>query len=342
MQTNISERDQQLVNEFIAKLKSWRHSKNQVRGYMLDLNGFVEYLGASGRSVEAAGAGDLSAFLASIKDSDPVGVDRKASAIRQFYSFLVNEMNVLTSDPAYEMQVPDLGDAGGSVRGPGFNDLFSRGDMVKFTYAEGGDPRTFEGILNGFKRHEGIRKAEFMELDNGIPQGEVLIDLYTVVEVESAGPPKKAMSMDGRELFVLQYNTLDSSVKVDNKPKEKQSFVDLDDIMPTAIPTGSGKNGIRSVAASWSGHYEMMAGVVEFTEGQQNGDINISLPDGHGNCKGQYFMKTRNSGTWTAIGPDGAAASGQFKILRNGGSGSGRDTDGNEIRFSLGDIRYDG
>jgi len=340
MQQNVSDRDQHLVNEFIAKLKSWRHSKNQVRGYMLDLNGFIEFLSAKNRHVETAASGDLTDFLMSVRNNDPVGVERKASAIRQFYSFLVNEMNVLTADPAFEMQIPDLGDAHSSVRGPGFNDLFSRGDMVRFTYAEGGEPREFEGILNGFRRHDGIRKAEFMELENGIPQNDVLIDLYTVIEISSAGPPKKSMTMDGREAFMLQYNSLGDSIKVENQPKKEPSFVDLDGIAPSNH--GRSGKGSRSVAASWGGHFDMMAGVIEFEDGQKQGSISISLPDGRGTCTGQYFLKTRTSGSWTVIDPTGAAASGEFTIAGTGGSGSGRDTEGNEIRFSLGDIRYDG
>jgi len=339
MQTDVSERDQYLVNEFIAKLKSWRHSKNQVRGYILDLNGFCTFLSERRSRIETATPADLTEFLSAANINDPGSVGRKASAIRQFYSFLVNELDVMTSDPAFEMQIPDVTDAHSSFHGPAFNDLFSRGDMVKFTFAENGTPRNFEGILNGFRRHEGISKAEFLELNNGIPQSEVLIDLYTVIEVESAGPPKKSMTMDGREVFILQYNTLDDAVTLKNQPETQQSFVDLNGIEPTE---DSGKrNGIRSVAALWAGHYDMMAGFVEFEDGQQKGAITISLPDGHGSCDGQYFLKSAASGTWTAIGPDGAAASGQFKLTRTGGSGSGIDMDGNEIKFSLGDVRYD-
>jgi len=343
MVSESSNRDLQLVEEFIARLKSWRHSKNQVRGYSLDLNGFVEYLHSRSQSVEAATSGDLTTFLNSLSQNDLNGIDRKASALRQFYSFLVNEANVLSVDPAFEMQVPHNGASSSSVRGPGFGDLFSRGDMVRFSYVDNGTPCSFEGILNGFKRDEGIRKAEFLELADGMPLGTKLIDLFTVTEVEAAGPPEKIMTMDGREKLVLQYSTLDTAVKPQSAPEKKQSFVDLDnlgDLGSIAATEAGPKKGIRSLAASWDGNFDMMAGVVEFEEGQSEGAITISLPDGKGNCTGQYFLGNRLSGTWAMIGPKGIAANGEFKISRSGGSGSGRDTSANTIRFSLGEIRY--
>jgi len=335
--------DYKLVEDFIARLKSWRHSKNQVRGYLLDLNGFVEHLHAQGLSVESTKSRNLTEFLSTLSKNDLLGIDRKASAIRQFYSYLVNEADVLSVDPAFEMQVPHSGEGSSSVRGPGFGDLFSRGDMVRFAYVENGVPRPFEGILKGFKRDEGIRKAEFQELSDGMPAGVALVDLFTVTEVEAAGPPEKIMTMDGREKFVLQYSTLERAVKPVITPQKQQSFVDLDNLADlgnfAAVDEGV-KKGIRSLAASWEGQFEMMAGVIEFEEGQSEGAINLSMPDGKGNCTGQYFLNNRLSGTWAIIGPKGIAANGEFKITRSGGSGSGRDTSANSIRFSLGETRY--
>ena len=95
------------------------------------------------------------------------------------------------------------------------------------------------------------------------------------------------------------------------------------------------KLGSRPIAISWDNKFGLMAGSIEFTDKKNKGRLYFDLPNGSGQCLGRFF-RTDNQGVWSASCPKGISASGEFSVTNKGGSGTGTDNEGNDVRFSLG------
>ena len=102
--------------------------------------------------------------------------------------------------------------------------------------------------------------------------------------------------------------------------------------------TTSPSEASRPVAISWTNKFGMMAGSIEFTDKSKSGRIYFDLPDGSGRCNGRFQYASRTEGVWSVACPSAVSASGDFKVSKTGGIGSGYDTDGNKVEFSLGAI----
>jgi hypothetical protein len=127
------------------------------------------------------------------------------------------------------------------------------------------------------------------------------------------------------------------------------------------------KLGSRPIAISWDNKFGLMAGLIEFTDKKNKGRLYFDLPDGSGQCIGQFSRNSRTGpliknpwdpnlsdkefsdlvsdipsqtnkgkGAWSASCPKGISASGYFSTTNTGGGGTGTDNEGNEVRFSLG------
>jgi hypothetical protein len=94
--------------------------------------------------------------------------------------------------------------------------------------------------------------------------------------------------------------------------------------------------GERSIALSWDGYSDLIAGTVEFDETDYKGAINILLPNNDGNCEGSYSLQENGKGTWQISCTNNMGAAGTLKWIRNGGvTGSGRDHNDKKVKFTV-------
>ncbi len=111
------------------------------------------------------------------------------------------------------------------------------------------------------------------------------------------------------------------------------------DLSSITFPTDSityETKGERSIAMSWEGYEELIAGTIKFDEVDYKGSINISLPNGDGNCDGNYILQKNGSGTWNLSCTNNMGAAGTLKWKENGGvTGKGRDFDDRKVKFTV-------
>ena len=94
--------------------------------------------------------------------------------------------------------------------------------------------------------------------------------------------------------------------------------------------------GERSVAVSWDGYQDLIAGTVEFDEADYKGTLNLPLPNNDGTCDGTYSLQEGGKGTWQIACTNNMGAAGTLKWTKNGGvSGSGRDHNDKKVKFTV-------
>lgn len=104
--------------------------------------------------------------------------------------------------------------------------------------------------------------------------------------------------------------------------------------------TTSSEDGwnVRPIAVEWEGQPDLIIGELMFRQNAGTGHMKFSLPNGQGTCEGSYRVGRDGNGTWAVACPGGLAASGTLKTrgTGKGSAGSGRDTKGREVRYTLG------
>lgn len=95
---------------------------------------------------------------------------------------------------------------------------------------------------------------------------------------------------------------------------------------------------VRPIAVEWEGHSDLIVGELMFRQNAGTGHMKFSLPDGGGTCEGSYRVGRDGNGTWAVACPEGLAASGTLKTRGpgKGSAGSGVDTKGRKVRYTLG------
>jgi hypothetical protein len=94
--------------------------------------------------------------------------------------------------------------------------------------------------------------------------------------------------------------------------------------------------GERSIALSWEGYEDLIAGTVEFDEADYKGTLNIPLPNNDGNCDGSYSLQEGGKGTWQIACSNNMGAAGTLKWTEKGGvTGKGRDHNDKKVRFTV-------
>ena len=94
--------------------------------------------------------------------------------------------------------------------------------------------------------------------------------------------------------------------------------------------------GERSIALSWDGYEDLIAGTVEFDETDYKGTLNIPLPNNDGTCDGTYSLQEGGKGTWQIACSNNMGAAGTLKWTENGGvTGSGRDHNDKKVKFTV-------
>lgn len=93
------------IENFLEMLTSERGSANNtIEAYRLDLECLVEFIAS--KSIEELNLDDLRDFIIYLKKQgySPRSINRKISAIKQFYQFLVSE-NLIEASPAIELEL---------------------------------------------------------------------------------------------------------------------------------------------------------------------------------------------------------------------------------------------
>lgn len=94
----------------------------------------------------------------------------------------------------------------------------------------------------------------------------------------------------------------------------------------------------RPLAAKWEGVTEMIAGTVEYENGMPNGRVRLTIPGIQTKCAGTYQVQRGGKGTWSLACNDGQSASGTLQTHGRwrGSSGTGKDTKGRRLEFTVG------
>ena len=94
--------------------------------------------------------------------------------------------------------------------------------------------------------------------------------------------------------------------------------------------------GKRSIALSWDGYSDLIAGTVEFDEADYKGILNLSLPNNDGTCEGSYSLQSDSKGTWQISCSNNMGAAGTLKWIEDGGvTGTGRDYNDKKVKFTI-------
>ena len=94
--------------------------------------------------------------------------------------------------------------------------------------------------------------------------------------------------------------------------------------------------GKRSLALSWDGYSDLIAGTVEFDEADYKGILNLALPNNDGTCEGSYSLQADGKGTWQISCTNNMGAAGTLKWIKDGGvTGIGRDHNDKKVKFTV-------
>tara|TARA_B100000686_G_C16670619_1_gene906225 strand:+ start:244 stop:1029 length:786 start_codon:yes stop_codon:yes gene_type:complete len=95
-------------------------------------------------------------------------------------------------------------------------------------------------------------------------------------------------------------------------------------------------SGERSLALSWDGYSNLIAGTVKFDEADYKGTLNLSLPNNDGSCAGSYSLQSDGKGTWQISCTNNMGAAGTLKWIKDGGvTGTGRDHKDKKVKFTV-------
>ena len=94
--------------------------------------------------------------------------------------------------------------------------------------------------------------------------------------------------------------------------------------------------GAKSIALSWEGYEDLIAGIVKFDETDYRGTLNIPLPNNDGTCDGTYSLQAGGKGTWQIACTNKMGAAGTLKWVKDGGvTGTGRDHNDKKVKFTV-------
>ena len=86
-----------------------RYSAHTVNAYQNDLRQFFDYLASLEQTVVSAGHFQIRSWMVDLleRQSDPKTINRKLSALRTFYKFLLREQ-LVTADPTAQIVAPKI------------------------------------------------------------------------------------------------------------------------------------------------------------------------------------------------------------------------------------------
>jgi len=119
--------------------------------------------------------------------------------------------------------------------------------------------------------------------------------------------------------------TTSTTTKIEKKKEETKKTVKKYEL-----------KGERSIALSWEGYDDLIAGTVEFDETDYRGTLNLPLPNNDGTCDGTYSLQEGGKGTWQIACTNDMGAAGTLKWKKDGGvTGTGRDHNDKRVKFTV-------
>ena len=120
-------------------------------------------------------------------------------------------------------------------------------------------------------------------------------------------------------------STTTTTPKITKKKKETKKVVKKYEL-----------KGERSIALSWEGYEDLIAGTVNFDETDYKGTLNLPLPNNDGTCSGTYSLQEDEKGTWQIACSNNMSASGNLKWVKDGGvTGTGTDHNNKKVKFTV-------
>ena len=96
------------------------------------------------------------------------------------------------------------------------------------------------------------------------------------------------------------------------------------------------ESGERSIAFSWDGYEDLIAGTVNFDEVDYRGTLKLPLPNNDGTCDGTYSLQEGGKGTWQIACSNNMGAAGTLKWVKDGNvTGTGRDHNDKKVKFTV-------
>ena len=129
------------------------------------------------------------------------------------------------------------------------------------------------------------------------------------------------------------YGNTTTTKKIEKKETKK---VEKKKEKPKKVVKKYDLSGERSIALSWEGYEDLIAGTVEFDEADYRGTLNLPLPNNDGTCDGTYSLQEGGKGTWQIACSNNMGAAGTLKWVKDGGvTGIGRDHNDKKVKFTV-------
>ena len=150
---------------------------------------------------------------------------------------------------------------------------------------------------------------------------------------------KKNMSLDEVKEKLVALGFYDGDVET----RKKTNFITKKTEVKKPLvkkPKKSAKiyslNETRPIALKWDGYADLIAGTIEINEKDYKGEINLTLPNKDGSCKGAYSLQKDGRGTWQISCTNNMGAAGSLEWVRDGGTtGKGRDYKDKKVQFTV-------
>jgi integrase/recombinase XerD len=194
-----SERYEALVLDFLAHLEFERGlSRNTLAAYRTDLLQFGRFLAERDRDATAAGASDLSDFLADLAQGNgrppcsTATINRKAACLRSFYRHLRRE-EAIEDDPAARLETPR--------RGKKLPEVLSYAEVQRLlAHPRGDDPVTIrDRALLELMYASGLRATETISLEASD------VDLeHGIVRARGKGSKERLVPVGGKAVAAVR------------------------------------------------------------------------------------------------------------------------------------------
>ncbi len=166
------------------------------------------------------------------------------------------------------------------------------------------------------------RKASETEIRNKL---EELGFLWSSNSLKKTNTPKITKKKDPKDVVSDLKKKVEKRKQAEKLEKESKNIVKKYEL-----------KGERSIALSWDGYEDLIAGTVRFDEKNYRGTLNLPLPNNDGMCDGTYSLQKTGQGTWQIACSNNMGAAGTLKWVKDGSvTGIGRDHNDKKVKFTV-------